>query len=123
MESERSVAVKFEVKDTGVGIPAKAMPRIFEAFTQADGSTTRRYGGTGLGLTISRQLVELMEGEIGVTSQLGFGSTFWFTVPVEHDAHGAPRPPRRSLAGIRVLVVDDNTTNRMVLEHQLASWH
>ncbi len=114
--------LRFSVRDTGTGIDAEAQARIFDAFTQADGSTTRRYGGTGLGLTISRQLVDLMGGEIGVDSLPGLGSRFWFTLRlgvVAHEAPAAAAAPQ--LAGRRVLAVDDNATNREIVQHQLAA--
>jgi len=118
-----STVLRFEVKDTGIGIAPSEIDRLFESFAQADASTTRPYGGTGLGLTISRQLVELMQGEIGAQSTPGEGSTFWFFV---RFGAGAARPAepqlRPSVAGLRVLVVDDNATNREILESYLRCW-
>jgi len=98
---------------------------LFESFSQADASTTRRYGGTGLGLTISQRLVDAMGGDIGVDSELGQGSTFWFTLPLglAPEAEGtALEPSEDLLPGLRVLVVDDNATNRLILVEQLSSW-
>jgi CheY-like chemotaxis protein/EAL domain-containing protein (putative c-di-GMP-specific phosphodiesterase class I) len=115
--------VRFEVSDTGVGIDTAQQSRIFESFTQADSSTTRSYGGTGLGLAISKQLVELMGGQIGVSSEVGKGSTFWFTCRLEPaDTVSAVAKDRKSLRGVHVLVVDDNHTNRVILEQNLAGW-
>jgi two-component system, sensor histidine kinase and response regulator len=114
----------FRVQDTGVGIPAEIQARIFDAFTQADGSTTRRFGGTGLGLTISRQLAQMMGGRIWVESVLGQGSTFHFTASFGiSQAAMAPIPLEKAqLNGMRALVVDDNLTNRRILECLLAGW-
>jgi len=118
------VRLRFTVRDTGIGIPLEKQAAIFEAFTQADGSTTRKYGGTGLGLSISQRLVGLMGGRLWLDSQPGDGSRFHVEVPVE------PLAGRRievgslqgSLAGLHVLIVDDNQTNRGVLRRTLAMW-
>jgi len=115
--------VRFEVQDTGVGIEPEITNRLFTSFTQADLSTTRRYGGTGLGLAICRQLSELMGGQIGVESEPGRGSTFWFTVRLGVASDHPRLPSRRAvLAGVRALTVDDNATNRTILSENLASW-
>lgn len=118
------VVLRIDVSDTGVGIPPDARERLFDAFTQADPSTTRRHGGTGLGLAISRQLVQAMGGELSLDSEVGRGSTFSFTATFARAASGSQRRPDRPhlLHGRRVLVVDDNETNRFILEQQLAAW-
>ncbi|MFJ6453373.1 response regulator [Paenarthrobacter sp. NPDC091669] len=118
-----NASLRFEVRDTGIGISAEDHHRLFESFAQADASTTRRYGGTGLGLAISRRLTEVMDGSIGLESEPGTGSKFWFVLdlPIGPDASDTGTLPA-TLAGRRVLVVDDNATNRLVLEKQLASW-
>ncbi|MFN0021879.1 MAG: response regulator [Pirellulaceae bacterium] len=118
------VDLHFVVSDTGIGIPLDKQQQIFEAFNQADSSTTRRFGGTGLGLTISKQLVRLMGGNIWVESEPGKGSAFHFTVRFE-IAQGSPTHSwisPESLAGMPVLVVDDNRTNRRILEDLLTNW-
>ncbi|MGH9328691.1 MAG: response regulator [Terriglobia bacterium] len=115
----------FSISDTGVGIPARVREKIFNAFSQADNSTTRRYGGTGLGLTISSHLIEMMGGKIWVESEEGRGSRFHFTAPVGMPKQGAkPQPPaeQTALRGMPVLLVDDNETNRRILENMVKRW-
>ena len=114
--------VRFEVRDTGIGMSDTAKQYIFDPFSQADASTTRRYGGTGLGLAIVKQLVELMGGQVGVESKPGVGSTFWFVIPLEIVPLAATEMPARSLSGLNALVVDDNATNRLIITEQLQSW-
>ncbi|HEY1215972.1 MAG TPA: response regulator, partial [Bryobacteraceae bacterium] len=127
-EQSRTAAgtvLQFSVTDTGIGIPAEKQADIFNPFTQADGSTTRKYGGTGLGLTISRQLVEIMGGRIWMESEPGKGSTFHFTASfafATSDAPSAVSLPPEHLRGLSVLVVDDNRTNRLILEKTLTYW-
>jgi signal transduction histidine kinase/CheY-like chemotaxis protein len=109
----------FEVRDTGMGIPEKTLQTLFQPFVQADSSTTRHFGGTGLGLSIVRKLVELMGGEIGVSSEVGAGSRFFFTLPLKPAAAISPERRIRAEAGGRILIVDDNVTNQRVLSAQL----
>jgi two-component system sensor histidine kinase/response regulator len=119
-----SVLLHFSVADSGIGIPLEKQATIFDAFTQADGSTARRYGGSGLGLTISRRLVELFGGRLWLESAPGRGSTFHFTARFADAADsGELRPPEvANLQGVPVLVVDDNATNRLILEEMLTGW-
>ncbi len=122
---DRRHTVRFAVRDTGIGIPAERMDRLFKSFSQVDSSTTRMYGGTGLGLAISRRLAELMDGTMWVESTPGEGSTFFFTisaVAVPTQARIWQRSVQPSLVGHRVLIVDDNETNRRVLTLQAQGW-
>jgi two-component system, sensor histidine kinase and response regulator len=123
-EIETQAVLRFSVHDTGIGIPSETQTRLFEAFSQADSSTTRKYGGTGLGLAIAKKLATMMRGEIGVQSQPGNGSTFWFTAQLEKQAADAkPQESiQRDLLDVRVLVVDDNATNRQILRRQIVAW-
>ncbi len=118
------IILHFSVKDTGIGIPVEKQAEIFQPFTQADGSTTRKYGGTGLGLTISRQLVSMMGGKMWVESSVRNGSTFHFTASfaLEQEATSRVEHDSKSLEGVAVLVVDDNLTNRTILEKMLTRW-
>ncbi len=123
---EKTRMLRFAVHDTGIGIPPEKQAIIFNAFSQADGSTTRRFGGTGLGLTISARLIELMKGRIWVESEVGRGSTFHFTAQFGVTEAAAPNPLLARLAeleGLRVLAVDDNVTNGRILYDILRNWH
>ena len=114
--------IRFEIADTGPGLTPDAAQRIFQPFSQADPSTTRKYGGTGLGLTISKRLVELMGGQIGVETRPGQGSTFWFLARFARQRFPAVVPPPSHLRKLRVLAVDDNAATRAVLDEHLRAW-
>ncbi len=117
------VLIKFEVTDSGIGISEEVQGRLFQAFTQADSSTTRKYGGTGLGLAISKQLVELMGGQVGLRSRPGEGTTFWCTALFQKQAVCSPAiVPSAELSGRRILIVDDNESNRTILHHLVSGW-
>ncbi|MES2705529.1 MAG: response regulator [Verrucomicrobiota bacterium] len=120
--SNGSILIRFEVLDTGIGISREAQARLFQPFMQADASTTRKYGGTGLGLAISHQLVNMMGGRMGVISESGQGSTFWFTANFEIQPEAPEVLHRGQLSGLHALIVDDNATNRHILRLQLGSW-
>lgn len=124
--SRRGTVIHFSVEDTGIGIADDTQDKLFESFVQADAGTTRRYGGTGLGLTIVKQLVELMGGKLKLDSALGEGSNFWFELPLPVVEEQLPKRSEAidnsSLANRNVLIVDDNATNCHILENQLASW-
>jgi PAS domain S-box-containing protein len=123
-EVASEVQLRFAVRDTGIGIPADKLGKLFTKFSQLNSSTTRIHGGTGLGLAISKQLAELMGGEVGVQSEAGKGSEFWFTVRLakSRDRASAGAPASADLAGVRVLVVDDRPVNREILLVLLKSW-
>ena len=117
------LTLHIRVRDTGIGIPQDKLEQIFAPFEQADGSTTRKYGGTGLGLTISHRLANLMQGRLWVESEEGRGSTFHFTARVSPGVGVASEPAEETaLAGLRVLIIDDNATNRFVLREMVHRW-
>lgn len=120
---DSDVVVRFDVSDTGIGISPQGVSRLFQPFSQADATTTRKYGGTGLGLVICRKLVSLMGGEVEVESCPGKGSTFSYSIQLKKQAtqNGSPRK-LQGLGGVRTLIVDDNATNRKILKHQAVSW-
>jgi signal transduction histidine kinase/DNA-binding response OmpR family regulator len=121
IKGEQAV-LRFEVRDTGIGIPAAMHKSIFESFVQVDASINRRYGGTGLGLTIVREFAEMMGGRVGLESVIGQGSVFWFEIPtlIVENHHASTKI--QQLEGCRVMVVDDNETNRRILENYLHAW-
>jgi two-component system, sensor histidine kinase RpfC len=121
-ESEHAVRLRFAIEDTGIGIAPEAQDRIFESFTQADESTTRRYGGTGLGTTISKQLVEMMGGQIGLQSTLGSGSTFWFELQLKKQIAGQAPEASFRLNDVRIILLGFADAELRMLEHDLATW-
>ena len=123
-EGDNWVLLRFEVADTGIGLSPEAQERIFDSFIQADGATTRKYGGTGLGLAITKQLAEMMGGAVGVESEQGQGSVFWFTARFPKQAQSMVREIARpsDLTDLPVLIVDDNATNRTILRHLVSAW-
>ena len=120
-EDEKGQLVCFSVSDTGIGLTEEQMGRLFQAFEQADASTTRQHGGTGLGLAISKKLAQLMGGDVGVKSEVGKGSTFWFTAYLATGEAIAKRVPKTDLRGRRLLIIDDNPQAREVLSSMLVS--
>jgi len=122
-QSEEKIQLHFEVSDTGIGMTPEQQSKVFDSFLQADNSTTRRFGGTGLGLTISRQLTSLFGGELAVKSELGKGSNFHFTLSLARTKLIPVKPEsNEKLSGKRILIVDDNATNREILHHQCSAW-
>ncbi|MBH0202237.1 MAG: PAS domain S-box protein [Nitrospira sp.] len=123
-QSNEDAMIRIAVTDTGIGISEQARARLFQSFSQADGSTTRKYGGTGLGLAICKRLVEMMGGTIGVMSRVGEGSCFWFTMNLRKQAEGSHRadPSAAVLAGLRILIVDEKAINRRILELMTKKW-
>lgn len=121
-DTEGNNELRFEVHDTGIGISSDAQSRLFKPFSQAESATSRRFGGSGLGLSISKELVKIMGGNIGVDSVVGVGSCFWFTLPLEQSECTETSRHSYDLSGKRTLVVDDNATNRNILANYLSSW-
>ncbi|EMI20970.1 two-component hybrid sensor and regulator [Rhodopirellula maiorica SM1] len=122
--TDQTAVLHISVRDTGIGIPEEKQAKVFEAFSQVDTSTTRRFGGTGLGLTISTKLIQMMGGRVWLESKPGVGTTFHFLIHLQIAADQSPRRPAdlKRLRGTRVLVVDDNSTNRRILQEMLAQW-
>jgi two-component system sensor histidine kinase/response regulator len=122
-QTETRATIRFDIEDTGIGIPPAAQSGLFSRFIQADSSTTRRYGGTGLGLAIAKHLAVIMEGQMGVQSEPGKGSHFWFTANFEKQLGPLiSKGTSKEISGLRALIVDNNATNRRILHHQLLAW-
>ena len=121
-ELDTEIVLRFSVSDTGIGIPEDKKDKLFQSFSQVDASTTREFGGTGLGLAISKQISETMGGEIGIESEAGKGSTFWFTVRLKKSKKQPEPVEIADISGVKMLVVDDNPTNRKIAKTQLSSW-
>ena len=122
-ETDKTAIIRFTVRDTGIGIPEEKRSTLFDQFTQVDASTTRKYGGTGLGLAISKQLTEAMSGNIGIYSELNRGTEFWFTIRfLKQSSQKRQDLPSPDIQGAKILVVDDNETNREILHVQLNTW-
>ncbi len=122
LNDNNQAKIKIEIVDTGIGIPEEVIDSLFEAFTQADGSTTRKFGGTGLGLAIPKQLVELMGGKLEVESELGKGSSFFFTLSFDMVEQDRESLDVKELSGLSALVIDDNSTNRIIVSNYLNAW-
>jgi len=120
----QTITLKVSVTDTGIGLSQQSQAKLFQPFTQADSSTTRKYGGTGLGLAICKHLVEMMQGKLGIESQAGVGSTFWFTACFDRQLRKTTKINvlNSCINGVRVLIVDDNATNRKILHYQTSAW-
>jgi signal transduction histidine kinase/CheY-like chemotaxis protein len=121
-ETSTHATISFEIRDTGIGIDSKVQPRLFQAFSQADGSNSRKYGGTGLGLAICKKLIELMNGTIEFTSEIGKGSSFFFTVEFQKQVVSTSPISSKDISNLRVLIVDDNPTSRQILDQYTRSW-
>jgi len=124
-QKNKEIELSFMVRDTGIGIPEDKLPRLFKAFSQVDSSTTRKYGGTGLGLVISEKLINLMGGNIDVKSEQGVGTMFTFTIKTRAGSIPSPAHMQLNTSGLEnkhILVVDDNATNRIIMETQLKQW-
>ena len=114
--------IRFEIEDTGIGIPKEDLAKVFDKFSQVDASSSRRHEGTGLGLSIAASLVKLMSGRIGVESELGIGTTFWFEIELERSFDEKPKRSCADVSGSRILIVDDNEVNRAILKEQMDAW-
>ena len=124
-ETGDDVSLRFEVRDTGIGIAEDQFDSVFDAFTQVDSSSTRRHGGSGLGLAIVKELAELMGGRVGVDSQLDAGSTFWFELTLKRGADPAPATPASEADAVpsaRILLAEDDTVNQLVVAGMLEKW-